>query len=403
MNMDSKTVMEMTEQWSAHNYHPLPVVISKGLGAVVEDPEGNRYYDFLSAYSAVNQGHCHPRIISAMVDQAHRCTLTSRAFYNDQMGPFLKLLCELTRMEMALPMNTGAEAVETAIKAARRWGYQIKGVEEDQAEILVLQNNFHGRTTTIVGFSSEDGYKKGFGPFTPGFKILPYGDIEAFKAAITKNTVGFLFEPIQGEAGVIVPPEGYLEEAACLCQENRILLIADEIQTGLGRTGKWFCSEHFGIQPDMYILGKALGGGILPVSAVTGSREVMGVFDYGSHGSTFGGNPLASRVGLESLLVLKEENLIERSRELGDWFQAELKKIDSPAIDHIRGKGLMIGMVLNRNARPFCEALMKKGMLCKETHENVIRFTPPLIIGKDVLEDCLGRIREVLTDKALVG
>ncbi len=401
----SQNVIEVTEKYSAHNYHPLPVVIAKAMGIWVEDPEGHRYMDFLSAYSAVNQGHCHPRIIAALKQQADACTLTSRAFYNDQMGPFLKLLCEIADMEMALPMNTGAEAVETAIKASRRWGYEVKGVPENQAEIIVCSDNFHGRTTTIVGFSSEPGYKKGFGPFTPGFVTVPYGDIAAFQKAVNKNTVGFLFEPIQGEAGVVVPPDDYFSSCAKICQQEKILTMADEIQTGLGRTGKWFCVEHYGFKPDMYILGKALGGGVLPVSAVTSSKEVLGVFTYGSHGSTFGGNPLASRVALESLCVIRDEKLVENAAELGPWFLNELRSIPSTHIELIRGKGLMIGMVLKkeaRGARRFCEALMKLGLLCKETHENVIRFAPPLIIKKSELETALEKIRSVLMNPELL-
>lgn len=398
--MDSRQIIDITEKYGAHNYHPLPIVISKAEGIWVEDPEGNKYIDMLSSYSALNQGHRHPRIVSALKKQADKVTLTSRAFHNEHLGPFLKQLCEICGMEMALPMNSGAEAVETAIKAARKWGYSIKKAEKDKAEIIVCCNNFHGRTTTIVGFSSEDQYREGFGPFTPGFKLIPYGDTQALKKAINKNTVAFLFEPLQGEAGVIAPPDGYLKEAYKLCRDNKVLLIDDEIQTGLGRTGKMFCLDHEGIKPDMYIIGKALAGGLYPVSAVVSSREILGVFKPGDHGSTFGGNPLACAVAMESLKVIVEEKLPERALEMGNYFMGKLKAVKSPHVDHVRGKGLLIGVVLKdsaKGARRFCEALMKEGLLCKETHVNVIRFAPPLIIKKDEIDWAMKKIEKVLT------
>jgi len=397
--MNSKELIEITEKFGAHNYHPLPIVISKASGIWVEDPEGNKYIDMLSSYSALNQGHRHPRIVKALKDQADKVTLTSRAFHNDQLGPFLKELCEICKMEMALPMNSGAEAVETAIKAARKWGYLVKKVEKDKAEIIVCRDNFHGRTTTIVGFSSEDQYRDGFGPFTPGFVMIPYGDTAALKKAISKNTVGFLFEPLQGEAGVIVPPPGYLKDAYKICRDNRVLFIDDEIQTGLGRTGKMFCLDHEGIKPDIYIIGKALSGGMLPVSAVVASKEVLGVFKPGDHGSTFGGNPLACAVARESLKVIVEEKLSDKASEIGNYFMAKLKEMNSKLVKEIRGKGLLIGLVLQDTAggaRKYCEKLKEEGLLCKETHENVIRFAPPLVIKKEDIDWALERITKVL-------
>jgi ornithine--oxo-acid transaminase len=352
----------------------------------------------LSAYSAVNQGHRHPRIIAALAQQAERLTLTSRAFHNDQMGPFLHQLCELLGYPKALPMNTGAEAVETAIKAVRKWGYNAKGVAPDEAGIIVCENNFHGRTTTIVGFSSETQYRLGFGPFTPGFTLIPYGDIGALEAAITENTVGFLVEPLQGEGGVVVPPEGFLAAAADLCRAANVKLMADEIQTGLGRTGRLLACEWEGVRPDVVMLGKALGGGVYPVSAVLADEAVMGVFAPGDHGSTFGGNPLAAAVGRASLDVIVEERLAERAVEIGGWFMERLAAIDSPHIATVRGKGLMIGVVIEEasgTARPFCKALMKKGILAKETHEQVVRFAPPLVITREILEEALESIAEV--------
>ena len=397
--MQSEEIIEMTEAYGAMNYKPLPIVIAKAEGVWVEDPEGKRYLDCLSSYSALNQGHGHPRLLKALTEQAHRCTLTSRAFHNDQLGPFLKKLTALCGMDMALPMNTGAEAVETAIKAVRKWGYLNKDIPDGEAEIIVCTENFHGRTTTIISFSSEDSYKDGFGPFTPGFKIIPYGDIEAFRAAVNPNTVAFLVEPIQGEAGVVVPNKDFMIEAASICRDQKVLFIADEIQTGLGRTGKMFCMEHYDIQPDGYILGKALGGGVYPISAFVSNKEVLGVFKPGSHGSTFGGNPLACAVAMEAIDVLVEEHLIERSAELGAHLKSGLSSIQSKHIDHIRGKGLMIGIVLKDEAggaRRFCEELKVRGLLCKETHETVIRITPPLVITKEELDWAIGQITEVL-------
>lgn len=392
----SQSVIDQTEQFGANNYHPLPVVISKAEGVWVEDLEGNRYMDMLSAYSAVNQGHRHPKIIKALKDQADLVTLTSRAFHNDQLGPWYEKVCQLTNKEMALPMNTGAEAVETAIKAARRWAYEVKGVEDNQAEIIACEGNFHGRTMTAVSMSSEAEYKRGFGPMVPGIKIIPFGDIEALKAAINKNTAAFIFEPIQGEAGINIPPEGFLREAYELCKENDVLYIADEIQAGLGRSGKMFACDWEDVSPDMYILGKALGGGVFPISCVVANNDILGVFNPGSHGSTFGGNPLACAVSIASLEVLEEEQLVKRSLELGQYMMDELKKIDNPIIKEVRGKGLFIGIELTEEARPYCEALKEKGILCKETHETVIRFAPPLIIEKDDLDWALGLIKDVL-------
>lgn len=397
----SKTdeILKQTEKYSARNYHPLDVVLSKGEGVWVWDVEGNKYLDCLAAYSALNQGHRHPRILKALGDQTERITLTSRAFHNDQMGSFLQKLCQVTGKEKALPMNTGAEAVETAIKAARKWGYKIKGVSEDKAEIITCAGNFHGRTTTIVGFSTEDQYRDGFGPFTPGFVTVPYGDISALKQAITPNTVAFLMEPLQGEGGVVVPPSGYLKQAAVICKERNVLLVADEIQTGLGRTGKMFCCDHENVVPDIYILGKALGGGVYPVSGITCDDNVMQVFTPGDHGSTFGGNPLGSAVGLASLEVLIEENLADRASDLGSYFADELEKIESPHVDHVRGKGLMIGVVIKESsgsARPFCEKLKELGILAKETHHQVIRFAPPLVITKEEIDWALERVKQVL-------
>jgi ornithine--oxo-acid transaminase len=394
--METERYLKEAERYSAHNYHPLPVVLTRGEGIWVWDVEGNKYLDMLSAYSAVNQGHAHPKIVQALIDQAKRLPLTSRAFHNDKMGPFLKRLCDLSGFDQALPMNTGAEAVETAIKAVRKWGYQIKGVPADQAEIIVFEGNFHGRTTTVISFSSEELYKDGFGPLTPGFTILPYGDLEAVREAMNPNVVGILVEPIQGEAGVVVPPEGFMKGLRDLCDEHNAALMADEIQTGLGRTGKLFAYEWDGIRPDVLIVGKALGGGVYPVSAMLANREIMEVFTPGTHGSTFGGNPTGAAVGLAALDVIMDEKLHERAAELGEWFMDELRNIESPAIDHIRGRGLMVGVVLNTPARPYCEALKKKGMLAKETHENVVRFAPPLVIEKAELETVLEDIREVL-------
>ncbi|GAA4726903.1 ornithine--oxo-acid transaminase [Brevibacillus fulvus] len=396
----SKTIMETTEKYGANNYHPLPIVISKAEGVWVEDPEGHKYLDMLSAYSALNQGHRHPKIIQALKEQADKVTLTSRAFHNDQLGRFYEKLAKLTGKDMILPMNTGAEAVETALKAVRRWAYDVKKVPANQAEIIVCEGNFHGRTVTITSFSSDEGYKRGFGPFTPGFKIIPYGDLEALKQAITPNTAAFLVEPIQGEAGILIPPEGYLRSAQQICRENQVLLVCDEIQTGFGRTGKLFASDWEEVKPDMYILGKALGGGVFPISAVAADRQVLGVFEPGSHGSTFGGNPLGCAVAIAALEVIEEENLVERSARLGAYFMEKLKEIDNPDIRELRGKGLFIGVELNSKARPYCEKLKGLGLLCKETHENTIRFAPPLIISQEELDWAIERIKQVLTVSA---
>jgi ornithine--oxo-acid transaminase len=397
----SKTSAFLAEvdQYSAHNYHPLPVVLERGEGAWVWDVEGNRYLDMLSAYSALNQGHRHPAIIEAARAQLETLTLTSRAFHNDQMGPFLKELCEATGFERALPMNTGAEAVETAIKMVRKWGYQVKGVPADRAEIVVLENNFHGRTTTIVGFSSEEQYKDGFGPFTPGFKMIPYGDADALEAVINENTVGFLVEPLQGEGGVVVPPDGFLSRTREICSEHRVAYMADEIQTGLGRTGRMFCCDWESVRPDVLIVGKALGGGVYPVSAAIADREYMDVYQPGDHGSTFGGNPLGAAIGLAALRVIVDEGLSERSDRLGTWFMEQLRELDSPHVEEVRGKGLMIGVVIKESsgtARPFCEALQARGVLAKETHHQVIRFAPPLTIEQEALDFALEHAKAVL-------
>jgi len=388
------------DKYSAHNYHPLPVVLDRGEGVWVWDVDGNRYLDMLSAYSALNQGHRHPAIIEAAQKQLETLTLTSRAFHNDQMGPFLKELCEATGFERALPMNTGAEAVETAIKMVRKWGYKVKGVAADKAEIIVCENNFHGRTTTIVGFSSEPQYRDGFGPFTPGFKEIPYGDAKALEAAITGNTVGFLVEPLQGEGGVVVPADGFLAEARAICTKNRVAFIADEIQTGLGRTGRLFCCEWEDVRPDILIVGKALGGGVYPVSAAIADSEYMNVFHPGDHGSTFGGNPLGAAVARASLQVILEEKLPQRADELGTWFMEKLRGIGSPHVKEVRGRGLMIGVEIKESsgtARPFCEALEAEGVLAKETHHQVIRFAPPLTITEEELEFALDAATEVLS------
>ncbi|GGD17745.1 ornithine--oxo-acid transaminase [Pontibacillus salipaludis] len=400
MTHTSEQIIEQTQEYGAKNYHPLPIVIAKADGVWVEDPEGNRYMDMLSAYSAVNQGHRHPKIIDALTEQASRVTLTSRAFHNDQLGPWYEKICKLTNKEMALPMNTGAEAVETAIKAARRWAYDVKGVAEDQAEIIACVGNFHGRTMTAVSLSSESEYKRGFGPMLPGIKVIPYGDADALREAITENTAAFLFEPIQGEAGIVIPPEGFLKEAYDICKENNVLYIADEIQAGLGRTGKMFACDWENVSPDMLILGKALGGGVFPISCIVANKEVLGVFNPGSHGSTFGGNPLACAVSVASLEVLEEENLANRSLELGEYMMSELRSIDNPKIKEVRGKGLFIGVEMTEPARKYCEELKAKGLLCKETHESVIRFAPPLVIDKEDLDWAIQQIKDVLASKA---
>ncbi|MDQ7774150.1 MAG: ornithine--oxo-acid transaminase [Elusimicrobiales bacterium] len=398
-NTESHRLIEVAEKYGANNYHPLPIVISQGKGVWVKDPEGKKYMDMLSAYSALNHGHRHPGVLKAMTDQAKKCTLTSRAFNNEQLGPFLKELCEFTGYEMALPMNTGAEAVETAMKAVRKWGYKVKGVPEGKAEIIGVSNNFHGRTISIVSWSTEHQYKDGFGPFTPGFTIVPYGDIEALKAAITPNTVAFIVEPIQGEAGIIVPPAGYLKAAQELCRANRVMFVADEIQTGFGRTGRKFACDYDGVKPDMLVMGKALGGGVLPISAVVSSKELLGVFNPGDHGSTFGGNPLACAVARAAMKAINEEGLVENSRKMGEYFMEKLRSIKSPYIKEVRGKGLLIGVELNTKARPFCEELMGLGLLCKETHDLVIRFAPPLVITQKEIDWAFKRVKKVLSKK----
>ena len=398
--MKTQQFIHLESQFGANNYKPLDVVLCRGEGIWVWDVEGRKYLDCLSAYSAVNQGHCHPRILKVLNEQAGKLTLVSRAFRNDQLGPFYKEICELTRSHSVFPMNSGAEAVESAIKAVRTWGYKVKQVPEGQAEIIVCANNFHGRTLTIVGFSTEEQYKEGYAPFTPGFKIIPFGDAEALAQAITPNTVGFLVEPIQGEGGVIVPPAGYLKEVRRLCTDQNVILILDEIQTGLGRTGKLFAEEHDGIESDLTLVGKALSGGYYPVSAVLSNKEVLGVFKPGDHGSTFGGNPLACAVAREALKVLVEEKLIENSAELGSYMMDRLREIRSPHIREIRGKGLLIGIELHPEAggaRRFCEALQTKGLLCKETHEHVLRIAPPLVIRKPDIDWALERLQDVLT------
>jgi ornithine--oxo-acid transaminase len=390
-------IIEQTNRFGANNYHPLPIVIAKAEGVWVESPEGNRYMDMLSAYSAVNQGHRHPKIIQALKDQADKVTLTSRAFHNDQLGPWYEKICKLTNKDMALPMNTGAEAVETALKAARRWGYDVKGIAENQAEIIACIGNFHGRTMGAVSLSSDPEYKRGFGPMLPGITLIPYGDIEALRAAITPNTAAFLMEPIQGEAGIILPPEGFLKQASELCKEQNVLFIADEIQVGLARTGKMFACDWEEVDPDMLILGKALGGGVFPISCVVANSDVLGVFNPGSHGSTFGGNPLACAVSIAALDVIEEEKLAERSLELGEYFLDQLKAIKNPVIKEIRGRGLFIGVELTEAARPYCEALKETGLLCKETHDTVIRFAPPLIITKEEIDWAIEKIKNVLS------
>jgi len=402
--LNSQYYIDLEEEYGAHNYKPLDVVLQRGQGIWVWDVEGNKYLDCLSSYSAVNQGHCHPRIMRTMIEQAQKLTLTSRAFRNDQLGLFYKEICELTRSHKVLPMNSGAEAVETVIKAVRKWGYQVKGIPKDQAEIIVCKNNFHGRTITIVGFSTDEKSREGFEPFTPGFKIIPFGDASALEKAITPNTAGFLVEPIQGEAGVIIPPPGYLKEARKICERHDVVLILDEIQTGLGRTGKLLAEEHDGIEADITLIGKALSGGFYPISAVLSNKEVLGVLKPGEHGSTFGGNPLACAVARTALKVLVEENLIENARIMGDYFLSGLQSIKSPYVKEVRGKGLLIGVELfpeAGGARQFCEKLMAQGLLCKETHEHVIRFAPPLVIQREEVDWALERIEPVLTASLL--
>jgi len=396
--MDSKDLIQIEDIYGAHNYHPLDVVINKAQGIWMYDVEGKKYLDFLSAYSAVNQGHRHPRIVRALIDQTRKLTLTSRAFRNDQWPLLAKELCDMTGYEMVLPMNSGAEAVETAVKTARKWAYQKKGVPQDRAEIIVCSSNFHGRTVTVISFSTEPLYRRDFGPFTPGFVVVPFGDIEALEKAVTPNTAAFLVEPIQAEAGILIPPDGYLRQAEEICKKNNVLFIADEIQTGLGRTGKLFACGYEGVRPDMVVIGKSLGGGCYPVSAVVADREILGVYKPGEHGSTFGGNPLACAVARESLRVLQEENLIGNAAERGATFLEKLRKVRSRHIKAVRGRGLLIGVELHPEAggaRRFCEELMKEGLLCKETHDNVIRFAPPLVIRDKDLNWALKRIKTV--------
>ena len=397
--MTSKELIKLEDQFGAHNYHPLDVVLSKGDGIWVYDLEGNKFLDFLSAYSSVNQGHCHPRIVKALTEQAQKLTITSRAFRNDQLALFCKQVCELADMDMMLPMNSGAEAVETAIKAMRKWGYKTKGIAKNKAEIITCAGNFHGRTTTIVGFSTEELYKEYFGPYTPGFVSVPYGDSSAIENAITDNTAAVLIEPIQAEGGVLIPPEGYLKQVAEICRKNKILLALDEIQTGLGRTGEMFACRHEGVQPDIFILGKALSGGFYPVSAVVTKKDVLGLFTPGEHGSTFAGNPLACAIAREALTVLVEEELPKKAKDLGEYFMNRLRTIKSDHIKEVRGKGLLIGVELKKSAggaRRFCEALQDEGLLCKETHETVIRFAPPLVITKEDIDWAFERIKKVL-------
>lgn len=392
----TEQLIAQNDKYGTKNYLPLPIVISQASGIWVEDPEGKRYMDMLSAYSAVNQGHCHPRIIQTLKSQAEKVTLTSRAFHNDQLAPWSEKICKLSGKSRVLPMNTGAEAVETALKTARRWGYDVKGIADNQAEIIACVGNFHGRTLGAVSLSSDPDYQRGFGPLLTGIKLVPYGDLQALKDAITPNTAAFIIEPIQGEAGINIPPKGYMKQAFDLCRENRVLFIADEIQAGLGRTGKMFACEHEDIVPDMYILGKALGGGVFPISCVVADDEILGVFEPGSHGSTFGGNPLACAVSMTALDVLVEDKLVENSAELGDYFLSELKNINNPIIKEVRGRGLFIGVELTEAARPYCEKLKELGLLCKETHDTVIRFAPPLIITKEEIDLALSKIRQVL-------
>ena len=398
--MKPQDYIKIEDELGAHNYKPLDVVLDRGEGIWVWDVEGNKYMDCLSAYSAVNQGHCHPKIMGTMIEQSQILTLTSRAFRNNQLGLFYKDLCALTNSHKVLPMNSGAEAVETVIKAVRKWGYQVKGVPQDQAEIIVCENNFHGRTLTIVGFSTDKPSRENFGPFTPGFKIIPFGDSQALEAAVTPNTVAFLVEPIQGEAGVIIPPDGYLRQARSICSQNNVVLVLDEIQTGLGRTGKLLAEEHEGIEADLTLIGKALSGGFYPISAVLSNKEVMDVLRPGEHGSTFGGNPLACAIARTALQVLVEEHMIENAAGMGDYFLSNLSKIRSPLIKEVRGRGLMLAVELMPDAggaRKYCEALMAQGLLCKETHETTIRFAPPLVITKDEIDWALERIEAALS------
>ena len=397
--MDSQYYIDLEKKFGANNYKPLDVVLSKGAGVWVEDVDGNRYLDCLSSYSALNQGHCHPKIVTAMIEQAQKITLTSRAFRNDKLGLFYKKLSDMTGYGMSLPMNSGAEAVETAIKVARKWAYSVKGIPRNDAEIIVADGNFHGRTVTIISFSSTPLYKDDFGPFTPGFRMVSYGNLDQIKEMMNPNTAAVLIEPIQGENGVIIPPKGYLKGISDLCKENNVLLIADEIQTGLGRVGRLFASQYENVRPDMITIGKALSGGFYPISAVLADSEILGIITPGEHGSTFGGNPLASAIGLASLEVIEEEHLIENSERMGNYFMDHLSEINSPHIKEVRGKGLLIGVELYPKAggaRRFCEALQIEGILAKETHDHVIRFAPPLIIQKETIDWAIPKIRKVL-------
>lgn len=395
-SMRTQDFIELENLYGAHNYHPLDVVIERAQGVWVYDVEGKRYLDCLAAYSAVNQGHCHPAILKTLEEQAHKVTLTSRAFRNEQLALLYKELHELTGFDMVLPMNSGAEAVETAVKTARKWGYKVKGIPDGKAEIIVCANNFHGRTVTIVGFSTDEQYRDGFGPFTPGFKIIPFGDIKALREAITPNTCAFLVEPIQGEAGIVIPPAGFLQAAAELCRQNRVLLMTDEIQSGLGRTGKLFAYMYDGITPDVLIVGKALAGGFYPVSAILASKEILGVYQPGDHGSTFGGNPLGCAIARTALRVLMQEKMVGRSAELGAYFLGLLQTLRGANVKEVRGKGLWIGIELHSAARPFCEALKDEGILCKETHDRVIRIAPPLVITREEIDWAFARIRKVI-------
>ena len=393
--------LDLEDQYCAHKYNPLPVVLSRGEGVHVWDENGKKYLDMMSAYSAVSHGHSNPRIVDALIKQAKTLCIVSRAFYTDKLGPFLELACDLTGQDMALPMNSGAEAVETAVKAARRWGYEVKGIEQDKAEIIACTGNFHGRTTTVISFSDEAEYRKNFGPLTPGFKLVEYGNAEALENMITPNTAAFLVEPIQGEGGIVIPPKGYLKKCEEICKKHNVLLIADEIQCGLGRSGKMLACDHEDVKPDGLILGKALGGGVMAVSMFLAKKEVMDIFVPGTHGSTFGGNPLAAAVGMEALKILVEEKLPERSKELGDYMKAELQKINSPLIDNIRGAGLFIGVEIDEalgSAREVCERLMDRGLLSKETHETVVRLAPPLIIAREEIDWAVEQIKVVLQE-----
>ncbi len=402
----SQAFLEKEAKYGAHNYHPLPIVIERGEGVWVWDPEGNKYMDCLASYSALNQGYGHPKIMQAAYDQLKTgVTLTSRAFYNTKLGEFLELTCELTGHSRALPMNTGAEAVETAIKMARKWGYEKKGIAQDKAEVICFNGNFHGRTTTVVSFSSDADYRKNFGPFTPGFKLVDYGDFDQLKAAVSENTAAILIEPIQAEGGILIPPAGYMQNVYQLCKDNNILFMADEIQTGLGRTGKLFACDHEDVHPDVYMLAKAISGGFMPVSVVTADAEIMDVYTPGIHGSTYGGNPLGAAVAVAALNVLVEEKLSERALELGDYFTSRLNAIGSPHVKEVRSRGLLIGVEIKSEsgaARPFCEKLKAKGILAKETHDSVIRFAPPLVISKEEIDWALERIEAVLTTEAPV-